>query len=335
MDPLIIDQTSRLQGHETGSIRGHMVTQTTDFYLNLDRWEALSTVERDRGRWEARLHGPSAPLDAVRRDAILAGILGVVPEDLRTSPKLPEILLAEKSPENPSPAIIHAWRYGRAIQFIHGWYEAFPWTDAGVTQVCRLLEIPREAMEGSGAADLLALQLQAALVGRQSGGVPLLEISAFYGSIRSAVLQRNADLYLYSIALRLMLLQRGYVQVLFGSIDPSWLQAPAAGTAPTAEPTDTEEQLGVWLDQVVELLIEVGRRAETSWLASQSMASRSALQEAILAIAHRNGRVTAGDVLRTTGANRNTIKDNLSRLVTAGVLRKQGHKRGTVYFLPS
>jgi hypothetical protein len=312
-----------------------MVTQTTDFYLNLDRWGSLSAVERDRGRWEARLHGPTARLETVRREAILAAVLGVLPEEIRANPKLPEILIAEKPPEDTTSIVSQAWRYGRAIQFIHGWYEAFPWTGAGVAQVCRLLEIPMEEMETSGAADLLALQLQAALVGRQSGGVPLLEISAFYGSIRNAVLTRNADSHLYFIALRLMLLQKGYVQVLFGSIEPDWFRMPADGSVPVTEPTDTEEQLGAWLDQVVELLIEVGRRAEASWIASQTLASRSALQEAILAIAHRNGRVTAGDVLRTTGANRNTIKDNLTRLVMAGVLRKQGHKRGTVYFLPS
>jgi len=45
--------------------------------------------------------------------------------------------------------------------------------------------------------------------------------------------------------------------------------------------------------------------------------------------------VTAGDVLRSTGANRNTVKDNLTRLVEQGILNKQGHKRGTIYFLPS
>ncbi len=312
-----------------------MVTQTTDFYLNLDRWESLSAVERDRGRWEARLQGPSVRLDSVRRDAILAASLGAVPPELRSGVKLPEILLAEKPPENSISTIVQAWHYGRTVQFIHGWYEAFPWTDAGVAQICRLLLISKETMEISGAADLLALQLQAALIGRQSGGVPLLEISAFYGSIKNAVLHSGANSHLYSIALRLMLLQKGYVQVLFGPIEPDWLGKLRATGGPEVEPADPEEQLGIWLDEVVELLIAVGRRAEASWVASQTLVSRSALQEAILAIAHRHGRVTAGDVLRTTGANRNTIKDNLARLVQEGVLRKQGHKRGTVYFPPS
>ena len=312
-----------------------MVTQTTDFYLNLDRWESLSAVERDRGRWEARLHSPVSRLDSVRKDAILAGAASVLPIEVRAKSRLPELLLAEKQPEISDPILLRAWNYGRTVQFIHGWYEAFPWTDAGVNQICRLLQIPADAMEASGAADLLALQLQAALVGRQSGGVPLLEISAFYGTIKNAVLNNGAHPHLYCIALRLMLLQKGYVQVLFGPLEPTWLVPGTVAAPPDTTQVEPEEQLGRWLDEVVDLLIDVGRRAETSWLASRTLASRSALQESILAFAQRHGRVTAGDVLRTTGANRNTVKDNLTRLVQEGVLRKQGHKRGTVYFLPS
>jgi hypothetical protein len=311
-----------------------MVTQTTDFYLNLDRWESLSTVERDRGRWEARLHAPAARLDLVRREALVAGAMSVLTPELRARPNLPELLMAEKQPEVRDATLLQAWHYSRTIQFIHGWYEAFPWTDAGVSQICRLLQIPAETMEASGAADLLALQLQAALVGRQSGGVPLLEISAFYGTVKNSILTHGVNSHLYCIALRLMLLQKGYVQLLFGALEPSWLAGQPEGGGP-ADPAEPEAPLGNWLDEVVDLLVDIGRKAEASWTASQTLASRSALQEAILSFAQRHGRVTAGDVLRTTGANRNTIKDNLTRLVQEGVLRKQGHKRGTVYFLPS
>lgn len=312
-----------------------MVTPNTDFYLNLDRWESLSTVERDRGRWEARLHGPPARLDSVRRDAILGASLHSIPEGLRAKARLPEVLSSDKPPEDVPAIVSQAWYYGRAIQFIHGWYEAFPWTDAGVAQLCHLLQIPSDALEEAGAADLLALQLQAALVGRQSGGVPLLEISAFYGSIKNSPAVGGNYSHLYSTALRLMLLQKGYVQVLFGSLEPEWPRGRKVDPGPAGTPIETEEQLGLWLDEVVDLLIAVGRRAETNWAATQSTASRSALQEAILAIANRHGRVTAGAVLRATGANRNTIKDNLARLAQEGVLRKQGHKRGTVYYPPS
>ena len=312
-----------------------MVHQTTDFYLNLDRWGALSTVERDRGRWEARLHGPTARLEALRREAVLGAARSVLPVDQRGRSIPDDILMGEKQPENVPAAIVQAWNYARAIQFVHGWYEAFPWTDAGIAQIGRLLQIPTDEASSSGVADLLALQLQAALVGRQSGGVPLLEISAFYGSLRAAIANDSTYSHLYSIALRVILLQKGYIQILFSPIDPAWFGVGRDPAGSESGLVDPEEQLGVWLDAIVELLIQVGRHAEAGWSQSQSLAARSALQEAILAIAHRQGRVTAGDVLRSTGANRNTVKDNLTRLVEQGILNKQGHKRGTIYFLPS
>ena len=37
--------------------------------------------------------------------------------------------------------------------------------------------------------------------------------------------------------------------------------------------------------------------------------------------------------MATTGANRNTLKDNLRRLVDRGMLERIGSKRGTIYRL--
>ena len=41
----------------------------------------------------------------------------------------------------------------------------------------------------------------------------------------------------------------------------------------------------------------------------------------------------AGLLIQATGANRNTLKDNLRRLVERGVLEKTGQRRGTRYRL--
>ena len=57
------------------------------------------------------------------------------------------------------------------------------------------------------------------------------------------------------------------------------------------------------------------------------------MQQAILQAVREHGNVDAGLLLKATGANRNTLKDNLRRLVTRGVLEKTGLKRGTRYRL--
>ena len=58
------------------------------------------------------------------------------------------------------------------------------------------------------------------------------------------------------------------------------------------------------------------------------------LQQAILATIREHGSGAAALLMASTGANRNTLKDNLRRLVDRGLLERIGSKRGTFYRLP-
>ena len=55
------------------------------------------------------------------------------------------------------------------------------------------------------------------------------------------------------------------------------------------------------------------------------------LSEAILAIVRDHGRVTVRDAVAVTGANRNTVKAHLKKLVQSGKLDQRGRGRGTWY----
>ncbi len=57
------------------------------------------------------------------------------------------------------------------------------------------------------------------------------------------------------------------------------------------------------------------------------------LQRAILDAIRENGTGAASLLMAATGANRNTLKDNLRRLVDRGLLERIGSKRGTIYRL--
>lgn len=57
------------------------------------------------------------------------------------------------------------------------------------------------------------------------------------------------------------------------------------------------------------------------------------LQRAILETVREHGTAQAGLLLASTGANRNTLKDNLRRLVDRGMLERVGQRRGTFYRL--
>ena len=57
----------------------------------------------------------------------------------------------------------------------------------------------------------------------------------------------------------------------------------------------------------------------------------SPLQQAILRTTRTHGVVDAGLLIEKTGANRNTLKDNLRKLVELGYLQRSGQRRGTRY----
>jgi hypothetical protein len=181
---------------------------------------------------------------------------------------------------------------------------------------------------------ILSLHGLATELGRQCGEVPLVQVAAYYGGLRCLSGQHGTYFDPYFLGLRLLLLQKGYIQILFSPIESIWMGL-AHESPPVAQQingvSDLEGELGKWLDEVTHLLVTAGTRAEEIWKRTSEATSRTSLQESIMTLAHRNGKVTAGDVLRETGANRNTVKDNLARLVRSGVLRRQGSKRGTVY----
>jgi Fic family protein len=63
------------------------------------------------------------------------------------------------------------------------------------------------------------------------------------------------------------------------------------------------------------------------------LAPLPALSLQIVEFAREHGRVTMGDVIRLTGANRNTLKQHFRALVERGQLKQQGAGRGVWYEL--
>jgi hypothetical protein len=310
-----------------------MRSVTTDFYLNLDRWEAIATIERDRGRWEARNESPPARLDPILREALFQSAFVLTGSKDEPTEKARRSILSPSPPQGAEGPIPIAWRYARAVQFTHGWQRAFNWTPAGMAQIERIFSLPEstpDQVRHSPAERILELREQAAMVGQNAGGVGLIEIGTFIGGMRQILGDDPTDTHLYMIALRMLVLQRGYLQILFAPLERAYFSS-AEGSVRGGPPEIGVEPVGLWLDEAIAILLEVGRMAERAWEAMRVAAPRSALQEQILSFAQRNGKLTAGEVMVATGANRNTIKDNLARLVEEGVLVKRGIKRGTVY----
>jgi len=96
-----------------------------------------------------------------------------------------------------------------------------------------------------------------------------------------------------------------------------------------------ESDLEPWLNYYLEVLSRHRERVEAKLELERGAAAQSPLQRRILEVIREHGDVDAGLLLRATGANRNTLKDNLRRLVDRGMLERTGQRRGTRYRLAS
>jgi predicted HTH transcriptional regulator len=65
-----------------------------------------------------------------------------------------------------------------------------------------------------------------------------------------------------------------------------------------------------------------------------SLAVLSELEAQIIDYVRDHGRVTISDMVRVSGANRNTIKGNFRRIVKLGFLQQNGIGKSTWYALP-
>lgn len=96
-----------------------------------------------------------------------------------------------------------------------------------------------------------------------------------------------------------------------------------------------EGDIEPWLGFFVEVLDRHRERVATKLVLEREVRDYPPLQRVILETVREHGDVDAGLLLRATGANRNTLKDNLRRLVVSGVLEKTGQRRGTRYRISS
>jgi len=92
-----------------------------------------------------------------------------------------------------------------------------------------------------------------------------------------------------------------------------------------------EADLEAWCEFIVEIVTHHREKVEQKAALERDVLEYPPLQRAILEAVREHGDVDAGLLLKATGANRNTLKDNLRKLCDRGILEKSGERRGTRY----
>lgn len=168
---------------------------------------------------------------------------------------------------------------------------------------------------------------------------PLLVIAVFAVVFLAIHPFQDGNGRLSRVLTTLLLLQAGYTYVPYSSLESiiehskeSYYLAlrQTQGTIRTERP-DWQPWLTFFLRALQQQKRILAAKVEQEKLALTTLPE---LAVAILNYARDHGRVTIGDMVRTTGANRNTLKEHFRSLVQKNLLTQHGTKKGTWYNLP-
>ncbi len=167
---------------------------------------------------------------------------------------------------------------------------------------------------------------------------PLLVIAIFVVAFLEIHPFQDGNGRLSRILTTLLLLRSGYAYVPYSSLESIIEQTKEGyyvalrrtqGTIRSETP-----QWAPWIIYFLRALQQQKRRLENKIERERLLVGTlPALSARILDLARDHGRVTVGQIVRMTGANRNTVKKHLKSLVSAKHLAQEGTGRGTWYRL--
>lgn len=185
-------------------------------------------------------------------------------------------------------------------------------------------------------AELIAWFIEARETGRLH---PLLLIGVFVVVFLEIHPFQDGNGRLSRVLTTLLLLHAGYAYVPYSSLESvienskeSYYLAlrQTQGTIRTGAP-NWQPWLLFFLRALAQQKRRLAAKVEREKIA---IATLPELAAQIIEQARQHGRVTIGDMLRITGASRNTLKEHFRRLVKLGLLSRHGSGKGSWYALP-
>jgi Fic family protein len=164
---------------------------------------------------------------------------------------------------------------------------------------------------------------------------PVLVVAAFLLCLLSISPFERANGRLALLLGNLLLRRAGYSVIPYASLESRmeelreecWSAISRSQTQMWTDDADFQP----WLDFFLTALGRHREQVEQKIALERRVQDYPPLQRAILETIREHGSVDAALLIEATGANRNTLKDNLRRLVQRGVLEKIGQRRATRY----
>ncbi len=167
---------------------------------------------------------------------------------------------------------------------------------------------------------------------------PLVVIGAFIVSFLAIHPFQDGNGRLSRILTTFLLLKAGYQYVPYSSMESLiehqkenyYLALRQTQGTIRSEKIDWQPWLVFFLSLLQQQKRKLERKVEKEKLMQKSLPE---LSLNIMSLAENHSSITVSDVVNATGANRNTIKRHLQKLVSTGSLQKQGTGKGTRYIL--
>jgi Fic family protein len=167
---------------------------------------------------------------------------------------------------------------------------------------------------------------------------PLLVTAVFAVTFLAIHPFQDGNGRLSRILTTLLLLKAGYAYVPFSSLESVieqnkegyYLALRRTQTSLKDEKPDWEPWVLFFLRSLQRQKLRLSEKVDQSRL---MLGNLSVLEEKIVELARSQGRISVGEIIRVTGANRSTIKLRLAALVRGGTLAKHGQGRTTWYAL--
>jgi Fic family protein len=171
----------------------------------------------------------------------------------------------------------------------------------------------------------------------ESEAYPLIIVSKFIIEFLAIHPFQDGNGRLSRALTTLLLLRLNYDYVPYSSLervieenkDQYYLSLRAAQT----EQDSKNDELGNWITFFLECLSSQKNSLLRKLEKEKSLISLPKLSSAIILNLKDHGKLSLSEIVKITGANRNTVKSHLFRLINENEISKEGKGKGTVYYV--
>ncbi len=299
----------------------------------------IGSIDEFKGRWSTLRALPPGLLTQIRQDTVVEAAAAT--SRLEGRPIDGESLRSQLNDGGHLDASCRssalAVAYGRTLQVVHELHMELEPTLHHILELQRLL-YAQTGLSNPGFSDEQAAQLEHILSDLRSdleepSQHPLISIPLFNLRLLSLRPSSAGDGRLARIVTSLLMLRAGYGAVACAPLETT-IETHRVRVHRALRRAQTTGALNDWMLTSLQCLSDQRTAAARRLDAAHRREPLPPLSEALIRVAATGEGLSIKRAVETTGANRNTVKVHVRRLVQTGRLVQHGRGRATWYVLP-